>query len=62
MGCFTMVISSEDSFRTFAEHIINKKAEEMSEWLEMRKRDVQGVDATVAIYIDFFYLQLPVWR
>ena len=24
-----------------------------SEWLEMRKRDVQGVDTTVAKYIDF---------
>lgn len=53
MGCFTMVISSEDSFRTFAEHIINIEAKEMPEWVEMRQYNVQGIDATVAKYIDF---------
>jgi hypothetical protein len=53
MGCFTMVISSEDSFRTFAEQIVDKKAEEVKEWVDMRRCDVQGVDGTVAKYIDF---------
>ena len=54
MGCFTMVISLEDSFRSFAEHIINIEAKEMPEWVEMRQYNVQGIDATVAKYIDFF--------
>lgn len=53
MGCFTMVISSEELFRSFAELITNLKDEEMSEWIEMRQYNVQGVDATVAKYIDF---------
>lgn len=54
MGCFTIVISSEDSFRLFAENISNLQKDETTlEWENMRSTKAPSIDGTIAKYIDF---------
>lgn len=53
MGCFTMVVTSEEAFKEFAEKVLNDDMLEISYNNILAKANTKGVNTAIAKFIDF---------
>ncbi len=53
MGCFTLVITSENAFKGFAEKVLNDPKMKDKYDIMHGKKDINGVDAVIAKFIDY---------
>lgn len=54
MGCFTLVVTSEDAFREFAKNVLSDSTDVKDKYDEMHdKENKKGVNTAIAKFIDF---------